>query len=78
METAACCICCSKIQATVCHLCGCELDFYDVQNDFVIHRVPGYGSKHDNDVVRMQFCCSCFDKIVDQCAVSPVKAESVW
>lgn len=57
----------------VCNRCGRELDFWDIQEDFTIHRHVGYGSIHDGDVVNIRFCCDCFDAIVDECKVSPIE-----
>lgn len=61
----------------VCNRCGRELDFWDVQEDFTIHRHIGYGSVHDGDIVNLHLCCGCFDKIVDECKVSPVEEVGV-
>lgn len=54
-------------------MCGAELDFWDLQAEFNINneRIP-YGSVHDGEAIHMHFCCECFDKLVDSCAVSPI------
>ena len=57
----------------VCNRCGKELDFWDIQGDFTLHKHIGCGSIHDGDIVRLQFCCECFDEIVDECKVSPIE-----
>ena len=52
----------------VCNYCGKELDLFDLQEDFSIHRQHiGYGSIHDGDNVDLQLCCDCFDKLVSEC-----------
>ena len=61
----------------ICNRCGRELDFWDVQEDFTIDRHIGYGSVHDGDIVNLHLCCDCFDKIVDECKVSPVEEVGV-
>lgn len=57
-----------------CNRCGRPLDFWDLQEDFSIHKYElGYGTKHDGDSVDLQLCCDCFDKLVEECAISPIK-----
>ena len=55
--------------SNVCNLCGKELDFWDVQEDFTLHRHGGY----DGEVIKLRLCCECFDHIVDECKVSPIE-----
>ena len=58
----------------VCNYCGKELDLFDLQEDFSIHRQHiGYGSIHDGDNVDLQLCCDCFDKLVSECNVSQLR-----
>ncbi len=59
--------------SNVCNLCGKELDFWDVQEDFTLHRHVGYGSGYDGEVIKLRLCCECFDHIVDECKVSPIE-----
>lgn len=61
----------------VCNRCGKELDFWDVQEDFTIHRHVGYGSIYDGEVVNLQLCGDCFDEIVSECKISPIEEVSV-
>ena len=56
---------------TQCNICAKELDEFDEQENLIIHTTVGYGSTHDGEEIRLQFCCECFDKIVDECKVSP-------
>ncbi len=60
----------------ICNLCGKELDFFDMQNDFSIHKKIGYGSVHDGDDVYLRLCSDCFDELVDECNVSPIEEMS--
>ena len=60
-------------QNLICNHCGKELDFFDLQNDFSIHKRIGYGSVHDGDDVHMHLCSECFDKLVEGCEVSPIE-----
>ncbi len=59
----------------VCNCCGKELDFWDLQEDLTIHKRIGYGSRYDGDEIELRLCCACFDKIIDECSVSPVMEE---
>lgn len=56
----------------VCNRCGKELDFFDCQEDYSIHKHVGYGSKLDYCIVDLQLCCECFDRLVEECVISPV------
>lgn len=63
-----------------CNMCGQLFDDWDEQEDFgFTHRV-GYGSKFDLQVLRCDFCCNCFDKLMDEyilprCKISPIVGE---
>lgn len=59
----------------LCNHCGKELDFFDLQQDFSIHKRVGYGSIYDGDEVDYHLCCECFDKEVGQCRVTPIQEE---
>lgn len=58
-----------------CNICGKDLDLFDMQEDFTIHRRVGYGSKYDLNEIKICFCCGCFDRIVDSCKISPLIGE---
>ncbi len=60
-------------QNPVCNLCGKELDLFDRQQQFTIHKRVQYGSRHDGENVRLNLCCDCFDLLVSNCRVSPVQ-----
>lgn len=57
----------------VCNRCGRELDVFDLQQDFTIHKKIQYGGSYDGCQVHYQLCCDCFDKAVEQCKVNPIK-----
>lgn len=59
-------------QGTICNMCGRELDEFDRDQSFTIHGTAGYGSVHDGDIVDLNLCCGCFDRLVEQCAVNPI------
>lgn len=56
-----------------CNMCGKTFDFWDEQEGFSIEGMVGYGSKYDMCQLRLDLCCDCMDKIIDQCVISPVK-----
>lgn len=58
----------------VCTLCGKVLDDWDMEEDFGFNYYIGYGSKHDCSHAKAQFCCECFDNILD--AMKEVGASS--
>ena len=64
-------------EAKHCNYCGSKLDEFDLQEDFTIHKTIGYGSTHDGERVHLQLCCTCFDRILDACVVSPTITEDV-
>lgn len=62
--------------SNVCNYCGKELDLFDHQQDFTIHKKQiQYGSGYDGDEVRLRLCCECFDSIVDSCKINPIAEE---
>lgn len=57
-----------------CNKCGSVLDVFDMQEDFSIHKeFLGYGTKYDTGKLDITLCCSCMDKLIDSCCVSPVE-----
>lgn len=65
-----------RINRTVCNKCGKEMDLWDIKEGFFIHKRVGYGSIHDGEVVNLNLCCSCFDKLISDCAVDPIEGDS--
>lgn len=60
----------------ICNYCGKGFDMWDVSEHFGIHQQCGYGTKFDGDKLELNFCCACMEKIIDNCVVSPVKANT--
>ncbi len=59
-----------------CNGCGRELDFWDLQQNFTIHKRVEYGSIYDGSLVDLRLCCECFDSLVQACAVLPIHSEA--
>ena len=55
-----------------CNLCGRDLGFFDINEDFSWSKRLGYGTKYDGDYLDLHLCCECLEKIVDKCAVNPI------
>lgn len=60
------------MKKTTCNLCGKNFDFWDEQEDFSIYTRIGYGSKYDDEQLKLDLCCECMDKLIDRCVISPV------
>lgn len=62
----------------VCNMCGKDFDMMDNQEDFGFHYHVGYGSEFDGEVINLDLCCGCFDKLMKEhilpnCQISPVE-----
>lgn len=57
--------------ATKCNLCGNTFDMYDLHEGYGIKRKLGYGATHDGSFVIINICCSCMQKMIDECAIPP-------
>lgn len=55
-----------------CNICGDDLDYFDLQQKFIIHKNVLYGSRYDLHTVYLQMCCDCFDTLVSVCEISPI------
>ena len=70
-----------KKTVSLCNICGNIFDMLDEQEHFGIHYDVGYGSTHDGERIDVDFCCKCFDRLIDcllpQCTIDPItrKAE---
>lgn len=60
----------------VCNHCGKELDLFDLQQDFTIHKRIEYGSIYDGCNLHLQLCCDCLDRTVQSCKVTPIEEVS--
>ena len=60
-----------------CNLCGKEMNFWDIQEEFSIKSSSiGYGSKHDGDALELDLCCDCMDELIDRCKINPITSLS--
>lgn len=66
---------------TRCNVCGKTFSIFDEQEKIGLHTTIGYGSKHDGDIIDLDICCSCFDKLIDklksQCVINPIKESEM-
>ena len=58
--------------AAICNKCGKKLNFWDEQEDFRIYRTLGYGTRYDGEKLRLDLCCECMEKFIEECVISPV------
>lgn len=60
-----------------CNICGKEFDMWDKQENFELHYHVGYGSVHDGEVIELDLCCDCFDKVLEiilpMCQINPIR-----
>lgn len=64
----------------VCNMCGKDFDEMDTQEDFGLHYHVGYGSGFDGSIINADFCCDCFDRLMNEyiipnSKISPVEEE---
>lgn len=62
-------------KAMYCKLCGRQLDYYDVIEDYSIVRRLGYGTKYDGEYIDLRLCCDCMEQLIDRCKISPIVAD---
>lgn len=55
-----------------CNKCGNRLNEWDVQENFSIYTVLGYGTKFDGCELELDLCCECMNELIDSCAISPI------
>lgn len=56
----------------ICNKCGKDLDLWDLQEKFSITHKLGYGTKYDGSNLNLRLCCDCMEKLIEECAVSPI------
>jgi len=65
-----------KRHEIICNICGKIFDQWDEQEDFGLHCNVGYGSTYDGDLIDLDMCCDCFDKLIDdlrpKCVIDPI------
>ncbi len=66
----------------VCNLCGEDFDGWDEQEGFGLVHKMGYGSEYDGELVEIDLCCDCFDKLlkhlIPKCKISPIVEDSLF
>lgn len=67
----------------VCNMCGKDFDMWDTQENFGFHHHVGYGSEFDGEVINLDLCCECFDKLMKEhilpgCRISPIEGQEKW
>lgn len=63
---------------TICNKCGKKFDFWDTQENFSISKILGYGTKYDGSVLELDLCCECMNKLISECAVSPLSDNTSY
>lgn len=63
-------------ESTRCNMCGELFDEWDYQENFGFDYHIGYGLRYDLNRIKLNLCCSCFDKVLDfilpQCEINPL------
>ena len=59
-----------------CNKCGKRFDIWDTQENFSIYTRLGYGTKYDGDDLKLDLCCDCMEKLIDECIISPIKENT--
>lgn len=59
----------------VCNKCGRVFNIWDTQENFSIKRSLGYGTIYDGDKLDINLCCECMEKLIEECAISPIIEE---
>lgn len=67
---------------TLCNVCGKTFTDYDEQEHIGLHTKLGYGSEYDGEVIDLDVCCECFDKMLDklvsQCKINPIQSPKEY
>lgn len=50
---------------TICNLCGKTVDEHMMECQFSIHTMMTYGSRHDGDLLDIDLCQECADKVIE-------------
>lgn len=61
-------------RTVICNKCGKKLNASDIEENFSMYKIMGYGTKYDGEVLEMDFCCDCMEKLIDWCDVCPIKS----
>lgn len=58
---------------TICNKCGKHFDMWDESENFSFYTRLGYGTKYDGSNLKLDLCCSCMEKFIDECVISPIQ-----
>ena len=61
------------MRKTVCNMCGKVFNEWDEQEEFGFHYQAGYGSTFDGEYIDCDFCCDCFDKLLNEYLIPKCK-----
>lgn len=56
----------------ICNKCGKELDIWDKQEEFSLHKNLGYGTAYDGMRLELDLCCKCMEELIVNCAETPL------
>lgn len=56
-----------------CNMCGREMDWADDSAEFNIHTYLGYGTRYDGGYLRLDLCCNCMERLIEECELNPVE-----
>lgn len=59
-----------------CNMCGKNLNTWDVLENFSINANLGYGTKYDGNTLELHLCCSCMEKLIEECVIFPIKENT--
>lgn len=57
---------------TKCNMCGVVFNIWDTNENNTIEKKLGYGSKYDEEKIKIRLCCNCLDSLIDSCVISPI------
>lgn len=56
----------------ICNKCGKELDIWDKQEEFSLHKNLGYGTAYDGMRLELDLCCKCMEELIVSCSENPL------
>ena len=60
-----------------CNFCGKEFDMWDKQENFGFNYMVGYGSRFDETELKLDLCCDCFDKMMEEYIIPHSKINPI-
>ena len=62
----------------ICNCCGEKIDVLERPNGLRVRRKLSYGSVYDGDDLCLTLCCSCLDRMIESCMISPVAGPKIY